>query len=88
MRGMATRPLLTHGQAAYILCLSPSTLSDWVRRGKLIPAETTPGGHRRYLPEDVHRLARVEGTAKHRHTVTEPTRLPLAPVMRSSHQIL
>lgn len=48
--------LLTHGQVASILCIRPQQLTTLVRRGKLTPAEVTPGGHRRYLATDVHAL--------------------------------
>src|SRR5689334_13737952 len=49
-------PVLTHGQAAYVLGISKGVLGRGVRQGRLTPVDVTPGGHRRYLPADVHGL--------------------------------
>jgi excisionase family DNA binding protein len=40
--------LLTTGEAARLLGVSQPTLNRAVRRGRLRPARTTPGGHRRF----------------------------------------
>ncbi|MGH3401061.1 MAG: MerR family DNA-binding transcriptional regulator [Streptosporangiaceae bacterium] len=53
--------LLSTGQVAEILGVSRSTLHYWDRTGKLIPAERTPGGYRRYLKADL--LAVLAGGA-------------------------
>lgn len=41
------------------LGISPSTLRTWERRYGLVVGERTLGAHRRYLPEDVERLAQM-----------------------------
>jgi len=40
--------LITTGEAARLLGISQPTLNRAVRRGRLRPARTTPGGHRRF----------------------------------------
>ena len=40
--------LITTGEAARLLGVSQPTLNRAVRRGRLRPARTTPGGHRRF----------------------------------------
>jgi excisionase family DNA binding protein len=40
--------LITTGQAAKLLGVSQPTLNRAVRRGRLQPTLTTPGGHRRF----------------------------------------
>lgn len=47
--------LLTPIEAARRLSVSPITLRKWADKG-LIQAITTPGGHRRYLLDEVERL--------------------------------
>ena len=42
--------------------VSPVTIRQWARKG-LLPAETTAGGHRRFLLRDVERFARQRGLA-------------------------
>lgn len=51
---------LTPNQVARILMVSPVTVRQWARRG-LLNAATTPGGHRRFSPEEVERFARSRG---------------------------
>lgn len=40
--------------------VSPITVRQWSQKG-LLPARTTPGGHRRYLRDDVERFAKSRG---------------------------
>ncbi|CAL9553890.1 HTH-type transcriptional repressor CarH [Nocardiopsis dassonvillei] len=47
---------LTPGATARMLGVSPSTLRSWDHRYGIGPRERSPGGHRRYTPEDVRRL--------------------------------
>jgi excisionase family DNA binding protein len=47
---------LRAAQAAELLHVSPKTISRWARDGKLGHVVTL-GGHRRYLREDIERLA-------------------------------
>jgi excisionase family DNA binding protein len=54
--------LLTPAEAAKILKVSPITLRKWADSG-LIEARVTMGGHRRYLADEVERLA----TKQHNH---------------------
>lgn len=51
------KPYLTPSEAAKILMLSPITVRAWAQKG-LLPSETTPGGHRRFLREDVEQFAK------------------------------
>jgi excisionase family DNA binding protein len=48
--------LLTPAEVAKRLHVSPVTVRHWALQGKL-PCITTPGGHRRFRPEDIERLA-------------------------------
>lgn len=52
---MAKRKLLTSGQLADELGISPGTVARYARQGWLVPAETTMGGHLRWDLEDVRR---------------------------------
>ncbi|WP_121180394.1 MerR family transcriptional regulator [Nocardiopsis sp. Huas11] len=47
---------LTPGAAAHLLGVAPATLRSWDRRYGIGPSERSPGGHRRYGPEDIARL--------------------------------
>ncbi|MCY9785364.1 MerR family transcriptional regulator [Nocardiopsis sp. EMB25] len=47
---------LTPGAAARLLGVAPSTLRSWDRRYGVGPRGRSPGGHRRYTPDDVSRL--------------------------------
>lgn len=55
-----TSQYLTSAQAARRLRVSPSTVRRYEREGRL-SATLTAGGHRRYDPGDVERLARGPG---------------------------
>ena len=48
---------LTASQAAVRLQVSPKTVTRWAKEGRLAHRRTL-GGHRRYDPEMVERLAR------------------------------
>ena len=48
----ATRKPLTSGDVAKIFNVHPTTVIDWANRGKL-KSFRTPGGQRRFWPEDV-----------------------------------
>lgn len=56
----AGRAWLTPNEAAALLMVSPVTLRAWAARGELL-AETTAGGHRRFLRGELERFARVRG---------------------------
>jgi len=49
--------LLTIGRAAKLLGMTTETLRNWTKQGRLTPAMTTLGGHRRYDPLDIMKLA-------------------------------
>jgi len=53
-------PFLTPAQVAQRLRVSPVTVRHWALNGKL-SFVTTPGGHRRFLLEEVERFARQYG---------------------------
>lgn len=50
------KPYLTPSEAAKLLMVSPITVRAWAQKG-LLPSETTPGGHRRFLRESVEQFA-------------------------------
>ncbi len=56
------KPYLTPNQVAELLMVSSVTVRRWARMGRL-NAVSTPGGHRRFLREDVERFAREHGLA-------------------------
>jgi excisionase family DNA binding protein len=51
------KTFLTPGQAAKLLMVSPITVRAWARKGLLL-SESTPGGHRRFLLENVERFGK------------------------------
>ena len=54
------KPYLTPTDVAALLMVSPITVRQWAARG-VLKAELTPGGHRRFLPQEVERFARARG---------------------------
>jgi excisionase family DNA binding protein len=54
------RPYLTPTEVARLLRVSPVTVRHWALKGWL-SAETTAGGHRRFLKREVERFARERG---------------------------
>ena len=57
MQARRQRPYLTPHEVAELLMVSPVTVRQWAQKG-LIQAETTVGGHRRFLRREVERFAR------------------------------
>jgi len=53
--------LISTGETARILGVSQHTVIRACREGRLVPDETTPGGHRRFSPERVRKLAPLPG---------------------------
>jgi excisionase family DNA binding protein len=51
---------LTPQETAELLLVSPITVRQWAQKG-LLPAQTTAGGHRRFMRADVERFARDRG---------------------------
>ncbi|MCZ6765332.1 MAG: helix-turn-helix domain-containing protein, partial [bacterium] len=49
---------LSLGEAARRLNVHPTTLRRWASNGD-IPVMVTPGGHRRFAPADVERIAQI-----------------------------
>lgn len=47
--------MLRTGDVAAMFQVSERTVSEWARRGR-IPSVRTPGGHRRYPADELHRL--------------------------------
>ncbi len=47
--------LLRTADVAALFQVSERTVSDWARRGR-IPSVRTPGGHRRYPADEIHRI--------------------------------
>lgn len=52
----SNKPYLTPSETAKLLMVSPITVRAWAQKG-LLPSETTPGGHRRFLRESVEQFA-------------------------------
>ena len=55
--------LLSIGQAAAAIGVSPNTLRAWVDKG-LVPATVLPSGFRRFSPEQVEEIKRNMLTGK------------------------
>lgn len=51
----SSKSYLTPNEVAALLMVAPATLRVWAEKG-LIKAQTTAGGHRRFLREDVERF--------------------------------
>jgi len=60
------KPYLTPSEAAKLLMVSPITVRAWAQKGLLL-SETTPGGHRRFLRENVEQFSRQCKTAPQRN---------------------
>lgn len=59
----AERNLVTIAEAAKLLRVSPSTLRNWDRNGKLTPRRHPLNGYRMYDRAEIERLrSRIEGT--------------------------
>jgi putative resolvase len=56
--------LMTIGQAAHCLGVSPQTLRRWEREGRITPASRTSGGQRRYDPFSISREKRQKDPQK------------------------
>lgn len=54
------KPYLSPKEVATMLRVQPVTVRAWAQSGQL-PALTTPGGHRRFLPKDIARFAAARG---------------------------
>ena len=52
------RELLSTGQVAERIGVSPRTVAGWVRDGKITPTFVTVGGHARFDWDDVQRQMR------------------------------
>lgn len=69
--------LLTSWQAAKLLNVGPATIRQWVRRGKIWPAETEAGQHF-FRPQDLEKLLEEQqlftngGTQKARRNHDHP----------------
>lgn len=57
MKTVKDKPYLTPNEVAEQLMVSPVTVRQWAQKGQL-KAETTPGGHRRFLRSEVERFVR------------------------------
>ncbi len=54
---LKNKPYLTPHEVAQWMMVSPVTVRGWAQKG-MLPAEVTPGGHRRFRREEVERFAR------------------------------
>lgn len=62
------KPYLTPNEAAKLLMVSPITVRAWTQKG-LLPSETTPGGHRRFLRADLEQFAKNRETPSARRNL-------------------
>jgi len=53
---MLNKPYLTSNEVASLLRVSPVTIRQWAQKG-MINAEFTPGGHRRFMVDEIKRFA-------------------------------
>jgi excisionase family DNA binding protein len=60
MRPSHNRAYMTPNEVAELLMVSPVTVRQWAQKG-VLKAVTTPGGHRRFLGEDVEAFAKERG---------------------------
>lgn len=51
---------LTVGEAAQLLSVTPATLRNWDKAGKLVPARHPVNGYRRYAAADIARMVKEE----------------------------
>lgn len=56
------KSFLTPNEVAKLLMVSPVTVRQWAQKGQL-KAETTLGGHRRFMYQEVVRFAKTHGLA-------------------------
>src|SRR5665811_184976 len=54
---------LTPNEVAELLMVSPITVRSWAQKGLLV-AKVTPGGHRRFLKNDIERFMRESGVTQ------------------------
>jgi DNA-binding transcriptional MerR regulator len=52
---------MSTGETARLLGVSQHTVIRACREGRLVPDEITPGGHRRFSPDRIHKLAPLSG---------------------------
>ncbi len=67
------KPYLTPNETAALLMVAPATLRVWADKG-LLKAQTTAGGHRRFLRDEVERFRRErehEGAEKMRILIVD-----------------
>ena len=65
---MKHKSFLTPNEVAELLMVSPVTVRQWAQKGYL-KAESTPGGHRRFLRQEIERFAR-----EHQLSLQQPDR--------------
>jgi len=70
------RTLLTTGEVAELLAVSPRTVDRWAEQHLLPVRARTLGGHRRYDPETVERLRRELTAAPPPPALTAALSLP------------
>lgn len=73
MKKSKEKPYLTPNEVAELLMVSPVTVRQWAQKG-LLKAETTPGGHRRFMRSEVERFAGRHGRVSEL-TAEKPVRI-------------
>jgi excisionase family DNA binding protein len=61
-KDLRNKPYLTPNELAELLMVSPVTVRHWANKG-WIKAVLTPGGHRRFVRDEVEKFARERGLA-------------------------
>ena len=51
---------ITTSQLASLACVDSSAVRMWVKKGKVTPAMTTPGGHYRFKLTDIADLLKMD----------------------------
>src|SRR5215469_14764983 len=74
MRKTRQKTHLTPNEVAELLMVNPVTVRQWAARG-LLRSLTTPGGHRRFLLNDVEEFARSRGATPITRNAGRPERI-------------
>ena len=60
---------LSIGQSARLIGVSVSTIRSWEKKGRLLSAFRTPGGHRRFKLDSIHKACGFQPQRNSRKTI-------------------
>ena len=69
-QGLRDEALLRPREVAALFGVRPTTIARWARAGRLSPV-FTPGGHRRYRPDDVREVLGSDGPSEEEVTAED-----------------